>query len=134
MPTFDPIKMEQEMIDIKPGYLQPTTSQIMKELPLDEDEILLFKQREQELQRCKTSQNKIRTDLNIKADLAEFVINSRAQRLERFLEKEHHKQLDFPSKKQDIEGENNQLYNASNLAKTNKINYRPKPVISFNKL
>lgn len=39
------------------------------------------------MERCKTSQGKVRTDLNPKADFVEFIVNNRAMRLERYLEK-----------------------------------------------
>ena len=60
-------------------------------MPPDEDEILLFKQREQEILRCKTSWSHVRTNLNTRSDLVEFVINNRTKRLERYIEKSNTK-------------------------------------------
>ena len=97
IPTFDPIAMENELIDVQPRYLQPTTSRLLKELPPDDEEILLFKQRESEFLRSKTSTSKWRTNLNLKSDIVEFVVNSRTQRLEKYLESNHIKDWIYPS-------------------------------------
>lgn len=86
IPTFDPIKMESEMISFTPRYQQPTASRIIKEIPPDDDEILEFKRIQSGMNRCKTTQGKLRTNLNQKPDLVEFVLNNRAKRLERFVE------------------------------------------------
>ena len=99
IPTFDPVEMETKLIDVQPRYLQSTTSRLLKELPPDDEEILLFKQREQEFLRCQSSASKLRTNLNQKSDLFEFVVNSRTQRLEKYLEHSNTKNCDHPSSK-----------------------------------
>ena len=99
IPTFDPIQMESELVNPKPRYQQPTTSQIIKEMPPDDEEILQFKQHEAMLTTTKMISNKKknRSDLNQKPDLVEFVLNSRTKRLERYLEKTTLTQIETPS-------------------------------------
>ena len=97
IPTFDLMAMERDLISIKPRYLQPTTSRILKELPPDEDEIHWFKEKEQDLTRWKTSRSKLRTNLNSKSDFVEFVINNRTKRLEKYMEQSCAQNLDHPS-------------------------------------
>lgn len=68
-----------------PGYLQSTASRMIKELPPDNEEITLFMKKQKEIQRRSGNGQSLRTNLNPKVDMVELVINSRAQRLEKFL-------------------------------------------------
>ncbi|CAI2386772.1 unnamed protein product [Moneuplotes crassus] len=74
--TFNPIQMEKEMITPLPGYLQPTTSRLIKEIPVDDkilDEYKIASNR-----RTITSKGLKRNDLNQKVDLAEFILSHRS--------------------------------------------------------
>ena len=126
IPTFDVTKMEAEMLNFKPRYQLPTTSRIIKELPLDDEEILEFKEHQKTIERCKTSQGKLRTDLNPRVDIVEFLLNNRAKRLERFIEKSNLELLKTPGQVTDtIQTENNDIFANRKLSEmdSHKIEY-----------
>jgi Glu-tRNA(Gln) amidotransferase subunit E-like FAD-binding protein len=86
IPVFDPVELEKEMLHPTPGYLKPTTSTTIKEMPLTEEEIEHFKEYEQLISQKKKHTN--RNDLNTKADLVEFLVKERTKKFEQFLYRE----------------------------------------------
>mmetsp|Transcript_15413 Transcript_15413/g.13456 ORF Transcript_15413/g.13456 Transcript_15413/m.13456 type:complete len:141 (+) Transcript_15413:229-651(+) len=69
--------MEREMVNIIPGYLQSTTSQLMKEINLEEEDIDEYNKKRISMEKIKTSKGAKRNDINPKVDLKEFVINNK---------------------------------------------------------